>query len=77
MPATRKPRDELLTLPGVGPSLARDLRELGVRRIADLERRDPERLYARLNRPGAAAGPMRDVRVPLCRLLRPHGAAQA
>jgi len=42
--------DDLQILPGIGPSLARDLRALGVRRVADLERRDPERLYARLNR---------------------------
>ena len=44
------PADELQTLPAIGPSLAADLRALGVRRVADLERRDPERLYARLNR---------------------------
>jgi predicted flap endonuclease-1-like 5' DNA nuclease len=43
-------RDELQSLPGIGPSLARDLRDLGVRRVADLRRRDPERLYTRLNR---------------------------
>ena len=49
MTSTARKRDELLTLPGIGPSLARDLRDLGVRRVADLERRDPERLYARLN----------------------------
>jgi predicted RecB family nuclease len=42
-------RDELQTLPGIGPSLAADLRALGVRRVADLKRRDPERLYAKLN----------------------------
>lgn len=42
--------DELQTLPGVGPSIARDLRALGVRSMAMLARRDPERLYARLNR---------------------------
>ncbi|MGH7515540.1 MAG: helix-hairpin-helix domain-containing protein [Gemmatimonadales bacterium] len=42
--------DELQTLPAIGPSLAADLRALGVRRVADLKRRDPERLYARLNR---------------------------
>lgn len=48
--ATRAKRDELQTLPGIGPSLARDLRDLGVRGIADLGRRDPERLYGRLNR---------------------------
>jgi len=43
-------KDELETLPGIGPSLARDLRALGVRRVADLKRRNPERLYAQLNR---------------------------
>lgn len=47
---SRGRRDELQSLPGIGPSLALDLRDLGVRRVADLKRRDPERLYARLNR---------------------------
>jgi len=42
--------DEFLRIPGIGPSLARDLRELGVRGLADLKGRDPERLYERLNR---------------------------
>lgn len=41
-------RDDLQSLPGVGPSIARDLRRLGVRSVRDLARRDPERLYARL-----------------------------
>jgi hypothetical protein len=41
-------RDELETLPGIGPSLAADLRQLGVKSIADLAGRDPETLYARL-----------------------------
>ena len=40
--------DELQDLPGVGPSIAADLRSLGVRSIRDLARRDPERLYHRL-----------------------------
>jgi hypothetical protein len=42
--------DELQTIPGVGPSLARDLRALGVTSLAALRRRNPERLYADLNR---------------------------
>jgi hypothetical protein len=42
--------DELQMLPGIGPNLARDLRALGVRRVAELQRRDPERLYDTLNR---------------------------
>lgn len=41
-------RDELQTLPGIGPSLAADLRLLGVTSVASLASRDPERLYTRL-----------------------------
>lgn len=37
--------NELLTIPGVGPSIAQDLADLGIRRIADLRRRNPERMY--------------------------------
>lgn len=40
--------DELQSLPSIGPSLAADLRLLGVRSVKDLARRDPERLYKRL-----------------------------
>lgn len=46
----KRTADDLQTIPGIGPSLAQDLRDLGIRRVADLEQRDPERLYARLNR---------------------------
>ncbi len=42
--------DELQQLPGVGPSIAADLRLLGVRSIRALARRDPERLYDALCR---------------------------
>ena len=38
-------RDELEILPGVGPSIAADLRSLGVKSVRDLARRNPERLY--------------------------------
>ena len=41
-------QDDLQTIPGVGPSLAQDLRDLGIARVADLRGQDPERLYARL-----------------------------
>ena len=47
---SRANKDELQQLPGIGPSLAADLRALGVRRPADLRRRSPEQLYLRLNR---------------------------
>ena len=50
MTRRHQPTYELEALPGIGPSLAADLRALGVRRAADLKRRDPERLYARRNR---------------------------
>lgn len=41
-------KDELQTIPGVGPSIALDLRELGIRRVADLVGKDPERMYQEL-----------------------------
>jgi hypothetical protein len=41
-------RDEFEVLPGIGPSIAADLRLLGVKSLKDLARRDPERLYTRL-----------------------------
>ena len=40
---------ELQTIPGIGPSLARDLSDLGIRRVPDLKGRDPERLYHKLH----------------------------
>jgi hypothetical protein len=46
--AAHDPPDELREIPGVGPSLARDLRRLGIEKIADLRGRDPEQLYAAL-----------------------------
>jgi len=39
---------ELQTIPSIGPSLAQDLYALGIRRIADLKRKNPETLYRRL-----------------------------
>lgn len=45
--ASRK--DELQRIPGVGPSIAEDLRGIGITRIADLKGEDPERLYSRSN----------------------------
>jgi hypothetical protein len=38
---------ELRKIPGVGASIAQDLFELGIRSVADLRGRDPERLYRR------------------------------
>jgi hypothetical protein len=41
-------KDPLQEIPGVGPSLARDLRELGYEQVRELEGEDPERMYASL-----------------------------
>jgi hypothetical protein len=35
----------LQTIPGVGPSIARDLSDLGFRRVSDLRRKNPEAMY--------------------------------
>ena len=37
---------ELMTIPGVGPSIAQDLWELGLRKVVDLKGASPEALYA-------------------------------
>jgi hypothetical protein len=38
----------LETIPGVGPSLARDLLDLGIKRPSCLINKDPEKLYQKL-----------------------------
>ncbi len=38
----------LESIPGIGPSLATDLRKLGIERVGDLRNRDPEKLYTDL-----------------------------
>jgi hypothetical protein len=46
-PATRAGRDvtQLEEIPNIGPAVAADLRQLGVRQPSDLPGRDPYRLY--------------------------------
>ncbi len=48
MPHTQK--DPLQIIPGIGPRLAQDLRDLGVKKPADLKGKDPEKLYAKLEK---------------------------
>ena len=51
--AKRKPAAKAVTLedlPNVGKAIAADLRALGIRRPAQLKRRNPYALYDRLNR---------------------------
>jgi hypothetical protein len=43
-----KTPDELQSIPGVGPSLAQDLTDLGYRRVFQLRGADPERMYQKL-----------------------------
>jgi hypothetical protein len=45
---TSRKRSDLRSIPGVGPSIARDLAELGYRRVADLRGQNPEAMYAAL-----------------------------
>jgi hypothetical protein len=49
----------LREIPGVGPSIARDLHDLGVRHVQDLCGADPEQLYRQLCT-------LRDVSVDRC-----------
>lgn len=39
---------DLQTLSGIGPSLAKDLQDLGYQRVPDLVDEDPERMYSAL-----------------------------
>ena len=40
--------EALETIPGIGPSMAADLRKLGIDKVSKLKRRNPEKLYERL-----------------------------
>ena len=42
--------DDLLRIPGVGPSIRSDLHRLGIREVAHLRGRNPESLYTQLCR---------------------------
>jgi len=43
-------KDPLTIIPGIGKSIAEDLRNIGIRSVADLEGKNPEKLYARSNK---------------------------
>jgi hypothetical protein len=49
--------DSLTVIPGVGRSIAQDLREIGIHAVSDLEGKDPEILYHLSNQ---AAGTVQD-----------------
>jgi hypothetical protein len=46
----RRGNDALTEIPGVGKSIAADLRNIGIRTVDDLVGKDPEKLYAKCNR---------------------------
>ncbi len=48
MKADHQPLGELETIPGVGPSIGQDLRDLGLRRVEDLAGKDPGEMYKML-----------------------------
>ena len=37
--------DSLEVIPGVGPSIAKDLQDLGINRVQDLQRHDPQEMF--------------------------------
>jgi hypothetical protein len=37
--------DSLESIPGIGPSMARDLMDLGIHEVHDLRKRDPQEMY--------------------------------
>lgn len=40
---------DLMIIPGVGKSIAEDLRQIGIHTVADLKGKDPQELYDRSN----------------------------
>jgi hypothetical protein len=44
----RRTLDQLQTLPGIGPNLAQDLKDLGFHDPVDLCNQDPEKMYTKL-----------------------------
>jgi|SRR5215207_5695018 len=48
MPRTRNEPDELRRIPGVGATIAQDLRGLGITRVEQLRGANPQALYDRL-----------------------------
>ena len=47
---TPPPFNELMTIPGVGKSIASDLFHIGIKRVEDLKNRDPYELFDLSNR---------------------------
>jgi peptidyl-tRNA hydrolase len=50
MKLKRKIKDTFLDLPNVGPAVAEDLHNIGIHKIEDLKGKDPEKLYAKMEK---------------------------
>jgi len=48
MEKRKSKKDDLESIPGIGKSIAQDLRDIGINRIADLKKQEPEDMYYRL-----------------------------
>lgn len=46
----KKDASELREIPGIGPAMERDLKDLGISRVKDLASKQPQKLYDRLCR---------------------------
>lgn len=44
-PGSRGGQEDLQVIPGVGPSISQDLRDLGYSRVSDLRAENPQRMY--------------------------------
>ena len=49
-PKSKYPEESLLSVPGVGKSIAEDLRGLGIHTVNDLKNKNPEKMYEKLNK---------------------------
>ena len=43
-----KQNTDLLSLPGIGPSIKKDLQDIGIKKTADLIDKNPEKLFRKL-----------------------------
>jgi len=50
VPSKEKELRELRKIPGVGKKISEDLWRLGIKKISDLKRKNPDRLYAEIFR---------------------------
>jgi hypothetical protein len=50
MQDNKNPIKELMEIPGIGKSIAKDLWNIGIQKISDLKNKDPELLYNLSNR---------------------------